>query len=291
MKSLPSALATHVATRSTTLATALRITRSDATVLALTSHDIDDTISGVLYKSNPGLDVTSIVTAANLAVGNLELKALHDGSIFTTADILSGVWRNAAFTIFRYNYASISDGIDTLLAGTLGELGINLNIVTAELRSLIQYLQQPVGSASQRTCRYRLGSTTKYTGGLCRKTISGAPFTVSAAVTGVTSNQVFRDSARTEAADYFGEGEVIWLTGLNAGLTAKVSYYAADGTFQLARAMLHTVVIGDTFTAVVGCRKRWEEDCKNKFNNLANFGGEKDRQGFDALTKGVLVNV
>lgn len=291
MKSLPAALAAHVATRETTLATALKITRTDGQVFGFTTHDVDDVVSSVTYSANPGLDVTDIIIDASGAVGNLELRTLHDGTTFTTAEVLGGVWRNAAFVIFRYNWADLAGGIDTLLAGTLGEVELKQNSVVAELRDLRQYLQQPVGSLSSKTCRYRLGSTDKNNGGLCLKDISGAPFTMPFTVTSVTSASVFRDSARTEAADWFGEGEILWLTGNNAGISKKVKTYDADGTFTLALPLLSAIQVGDTGTAIVGCRKRLEEDCRDKFDNVLNFGAEPHRQGINDVTKSVASNV
>src|SRR4029077_9284427 len=118
-----------------------------------TSHDIDDIVSGVTYRANPGLAVTGVEIAANADVGNLELTTIHDGTVFTTADILSGVWRNSAFILFRYNFAGLTDGIDTLLTGTFGEVRLMVNKVVAEMRDLRQYLQQAVGDASSKTCR------------------------------------------------------------------------------------------------------------------------------------------
>lgn len=289
MKNLPAALAAHIATRNTTLAVAIRITRTDGEVFAFTSHDIDDTISSVLYSSSPGLSVSDIVIAANAAVGNLELTTLHDGTVFTTAAVLGGVWRNAAFTIFRYNWASISDGIDTLLSGTIGEVELKKDMVVAELRDLRQYLQQPVGSVSSKTCRYRLGSTDKNDGGLCMKDLTA--FTVTGTLTGVTSNQVFRDSSRAEAADYFAEGEITFTSGANDGISAKIKSYDADGTFTLSLPLLATVAIGNTYSAIAGCRKRLEEDCRDKFDNVLNFGGEPHRKGLNDLTQRVTPNV
>ncbi|MBI4291330.1 MAG: DUF2163 domain-containing protein [Betaproteobacteria bacterium] len=289
MKTLPTALAAHVATRDTTLATALKITRSDGEVFAFTTHDVDDPVDGVTYLSNPGLDVTDIVIAADAAVGNLELTTLHDGTVFTTADILGGAWRNAAFILFRYNWASLAAGVDTLLAGTFGEVTLKQNQVVAELRDLRQYLQQSVGSASSKTCRYRLGSTDKNAGGLCMKDLTA--FTVTGTLTGVTSNQVFRDSARTENLAWFDEGQITFTGGANSGLSAKVKAYAADGTFTLALPLYGTVAIGDTYSAVAGCRKRLDEDCVAKFDNALNFGGEPHRKGLNDLTKAVVPNV
>jgi uncharacterized phage protein (TIGR02218 family) len=227
--------------------------------------------------------LSEIVTASGLQVGNMEITTLHDGAVFTAADIHNGVWRNASFLIFRYNHQSLGDGIDSLLAGNVGEVAIQQNKVVAELLDLRQYMQPAIGAASMKTCRYRLGSTTRANGGLCLKNISGAPFRMPFTVTSVTSNQVFRDSARLEAADFFGWGIVEWLTGNNAGVDRKVQAYAANGTFTLAETMFEAVQIGDTGTAIAGCRGRRDEDCVAKFANVLNFGGEPDRLGLDDL--------
>lgn len=282
MKSLPAALAAHIATRNTTLATALKITREDAQVYGFTSHDQDAVISGVTYSAQPGLDPTSIIIAANAAVGNLELTTLHDGSVFTSLDVFGGRWRNAAFVIFRYNWASLSDGIDTLLAGTFGEIELRQNRLVIELRDLRQYLQQPVGDASSKTCRARLGDAR------CRKSL--AAFTFTGTLTGATSNQVFTDSGRGEADDYFGEGELTFTSGANNGLRAKVKSFSA-GVFTLALPMPGTVAVGNTYSVIAGCRKRLAEDCRDKFDNVLNFVGEPHRKGLNNLTKSAQSNV
>ena len=283
MKTLPTNLDAHIATRETTLATALKITREDATVFGFTTHDVSDPVDGVTYSANPGLDVTDIVIAANAAVGNMELTTLHDGTVFTTADILNGVWRNAAFIIFRYNWASLADGIDTLLSGTFGEATLRQNTVVVELRDLRQYLQQSVGDASSKTCRARLGDAR------CAKVLTS--FTYTGTLTGATSNQVFRDSARAEEVNWFDEGEITWTGGANDGLSAKIKSHAADGTFTLALPMYGTVAIGDTYSVVAGCRKRLEEDCRDRFDNVLNFVGEPHRQGLNDLTKAAAPSV
>ena len=275
MKTLPTALAAHIATRNTTLATALRITRQDGTVFAFTTHDIDDVVGGVTYLAKPGLAASDIIIAANAAVGNLQLTTLHDGTVFTTADVLGGRWRNAAFTIFRYNWASIGDGIDTLLAGTLGEFTLLRNSVTAELRDFRQYLQQSVGDASSKTCRARLGDAR------CKKALTA--FTYTGAITGVTNEQTFADSGRTEAAQWFNEGEITFTGGDNNGISAKIKTFAS-GVFTLAIPLILPVLPGDTYTAVAGCMKRVDEDCHAKFNNVVNFVGEPHRKGMNDLT-------
>ena len=73
---------------------------------------------------------------------------------------------------------------------------------------------------------------------------------------------MFKDSALSQASDYFGEGEVEWLTGNNAGLFAKVKTHVntSGAIFTLMQPMPATVQVGDTFTAIAGCRKRLLDD-------------------------------
>ncbi len=279
MKSLPSALATHVALGTTSLGYLLKVTRAapDSQVFAFTSADADVTLSSVLYKAAPGLDVSSIALSAGSAVDNLELTTLDDGSTFTRADVLGGLWRNAVFTLSRYNFASPSDGVETIMAGVLGEVRYMRNSLAVELRGLQQFLQQPLGNVSSKTCRARLGDT------LCTKALG--PFTATATVTSVTSNQIFTASSLAQAADYFGEGVLTWTSGPNINLVQKVKTHDTGGVLTLSLAMFQAVAIGHTFSIVAGCRKRMAEDCITKFANVLNFQGEPHLPGIDAVSK------
>lgn len=349
MRSPPAAITSHYATRKTTMVHALKITRADGTVYGFTEHDVSDTVSGQLYQARPGLNVTSIVIAAGFNVGNLKLRTLHDGTVFTSAEIHGKVWSNAAFQILRYNWASPADGADVLLAGNFGEIEVLDTELEVELRDLRQYLQQAVGPVLSKNCRSRLGvndgiggqcpvrldppawqATTAYTvrtsgdagtgsvvkhasaptrhfkcttagtsGGSApawNTTVGGTTadgtvvwttiyaLSITGTLSHVTDKQICRDASRDEPADWFGEGELEWLTGNNAGITAKVKTYAADGTITLALPMLSTVQVGDTYRLVAGCRKRRTEDCRDKFDNILNMDAEPDAPGLDAIT-------
>jgi uncharacterized phage protein (TIGR02218 family) len=293
VKTIPSGLASDIAQQVTSIATAILITRQDSSVFAFTSASMDSApISGVTYKAFPGLIVSDIVISADAAVGNLELTTLDDGTVFTTADILNGVWRNAAFTIFRYNYNNQGNGIVNILSGTFGEVRLLINSVIVELRDLRQYLQQAVGDASSKTCRARLGDA--------RCKVNLASFTFTGTLTAVTSGQVFADTgAALQADDYYGEGQVTMTSGACSGLTAKVKSYAS-GVFTLALPFATVPSVGDHYTAIAGCRKRHDRttanpsgasDCLDKFNNVLNFVGEPHRANMYDLTKPPLPSV
>lgn len=279
MKILLSGMQGHIAGGRTTLAEGFKIIRSDNEIFAFTSHDISDEIDGITYDAVPGLEVSDIVTSVGTSVGTLELRTLNDGVIFSNSEIFNGLWKGSEFELFRYNFENVSHGKIPLMSGRFGEVTVEGEHVVVELRDLRQFFQQKVGSISSRNCRYRVGDLK------CGVDLDSSisPYTVSGTLTHVTSNRVFRDSARAEASDWFGEGTIRFLTGNNIGVSFKIRSYAANGTFTLALPVFSTVQVGDTYTAVVGCRGRFEDDCVTKFSNELNFGGEPHRKGFNGV--------
>lgn len=275
MKVIPIALAAHYASGSRTLAYGLKITRLDGQVFAYTSADVDVTLSGVLYSAGPGLNISQIVTSAGHAVDNLELSTLDDGTTFTALDVLSGRWTNAAFAIDRFNWAAPEDGSERLITGTLGNVTRSRGSIVAELRGLQQYLQQPIGAVTSKTCRARLGDAA------CGVNLT--PHTYASTVTAVTNNQTFTISLTGQAVDWFTDGVLTFTSGANAGQRQKVKSYTA-GAVQLSLPMLSTVAVGNAVSIVAGCRKRKVEDCAGKFANVLNFQGEAEVPGINHLT-------
>jgi uncharacterized phage protein (TIGR02218 family) len=281
-RTIPAGLLSHYALDTHTLATCITITRTDATVLRFTSLDVALVVSGNTYLP-AGLNVSGLASAAGLGVNNAELQVLPDDALgIVRTDLITGKWDHAAFSIFEVNYLNAAAGINTLMAGTLGEVKPGRGLYTVELRSLAQALQQPVGFVTQKTCRYRLGDA--------QCTLNLAPFTVTGSVTTATSNQVFTDSTKAQAAEYFAEGQLTWTSGPNTGYTHKVKSFAA-GVFTLSLPAPFTVSVGNAFSAIAGCQKRHITDCKTKFNNLLNFGGEPDLPGVDALIRAPVTSV
>jgi uncharacterized phage protein (TIGR02218 family) len=271
--STPALLTTHYGAGTTTTADLLKITRKDGAIYAFTSASESVTIGGVVYASAQGLDISSLEVSAGLNVDNLELTTLDDGSTFVRSEVLAGVWRNADFVISRYNWSTPTDGVEVRMVGTVGEVHLRRGSIVAELRGLQQYLQQPIGSVSSKTCRARLGDT------MCRVVLSG--YTVAGTITAVASNQTFTDSSKAQAAEYFNEGILTFTSGPLIGLSSKVKTFAG-GVFVLALPMLQTPVVGNTFSVIAGCQKRLS-DCTGKFNNVLNFQGEPHLPGIDAM--------
>jgi len=282
MKIIPTGLAAHYASGCTTLAIALRITRTDGQVFAFTSADVDATFDGVIYSPDHALSASSITTTSGLAVDNLEMTSVDADDIFTTADILAGVWQNAAFLLFRFNWANTADGIDPLLAGVVGNVRRERGAVVTELRGLQQYLQQPVGSATSKTCRARFCDFPTQAG-RNRCGLAAADWTDTLTVTAVSSRRTFVATGGGRAADWYAEGVITWATGANAGRRGRVKVFAVGDVFELVEDAPNAIAVGDTLAAAAGCRKRLAEDCRDRFDNVINFQGEPHLTGIDAL--------
>jgi uncharacterized phage protein (TIGR02218 family) len=281
MKSIPAPLLANYEAGTNTLVQCVLFTLADGTEVALTSADVDVVVSGRTYLCDPGLTITNIVTTSGLAVDNLELTLLPDELVITETDILAGRWNQTGYQLFEVNPVAPANGINMLMQGTTGNFTMTRGAYRAELRGIEQLLQAGVGAVTQKTCRYRFGSSS-HRDGWCRLDLT--PYTHTGTLTAVTSAQVWVDSARAEAADYFAEGEIRMDSGPAVGLRFLVKQFSS-GSFTLALPAVIRPDVGDSYTAIRGCPKT--RDFCVGVGNILNFGGEPDAVGMDFLTKPV----
>lgn len=284
MKTIPIALAPQYSGAGSTLHACLRITKQDGSVLAVTSADIDLVVDGVTYIATHGLDLSSLTSSANLSVDNADLTVIpEEGDDQLAIDIQTGLFDGAEFELFETNVFDTTDGKNILKTGTLGEFQINQTSFIGEMRGLTQALQQPVGAVTSKTCRARLADwPTVVPGMVCG--LAAYDLMEAGTITAVTSRQIVTDSSRAEADDYFGDGTLTFDDGLNAGRSRVIKSFAA-GVFTFTRAFDEAIDVGDAYTVMPGCRKRLEEDCRDKFDNVLNFQAEPHLPGVDAITK------
>jgi uncharacterized phage protein (TIGR02218 family) len=86
---------------------------------------------------------------------------------------------------------------------------------------------------------------------------------------GSTVNKII--TASGQPAGYFDNGQLIFTTGPNSGLTKAIRQYLG-GAIYFNSPLPFTPNTGDAFTAYPGCDKT-QSTCSGKFNNLANFEG------------------
>jgi len=239
---LPVALQTTYDSRRGTFAHLLRVQRTDGVVFGFTSANNSVTIGGTFYDAENGLTIGSLASSAGLAVDNMELSTINDGTIFTRAQILGGVWQNAAFVIYRYNWAIPSDGLEPLAAGTIGQVRLQDATITAELRGLQQYLQQNVGNATTRTCRARFADyPSPNANNLCR--VVAAAYMEELTVSAVIDDRTFEDAGAAIP------GDPDW-----ASVTLLLHLNGADGSTALtdvSAAPYSVVAFGNAALSVV----------------------------------------
>src|SRR5579872_2004160 len=272
MKSASTALATHIAGETTTLATCWKVTRRDGVILGFTDHDQDITFASQLYQASTGYTRSAIHTIGDLSVDNLDIESAINSDTLAADDLRAGLWDGAQIEIFFVNWQDLTQGMIILKRGTIGHVELMDTIFKAELRGMTQALQQQIVELFTPDCRADLGDA--------RCKVDLTPLTVTGTVTAATNNYGFTDSGRTEVADYWDGGLVTWTSGANNGRKMEIGTYSTGGIFTLYLPMVSTIAIGDTYSLQPGCDKSFAT-CKNRYNNVNNFRGEPNIPGTD----------
>ena len=206
MRTIATALATHIAGEVTKLATCWKVTLVNATVKAFTDHDTNLIVDGVTYLASSGYTSSDVDTTSALNVDNLDVIGFIASPSITEADLLAGLWDYAAVEIFQVNWSSVTDGKIWQRVGNLGEVTLNRGQFQAELRGLMQAYTATVVELTSPTCRANLGDAR------CKKALG--PFTVTGTVTSVSAdNATIGDTSRAEAGPTGG----IAVTGVSQG--------------------------------------------------------------------------
>lgn len=181
MRSLSAAMSAFLAGDVRTLATCVKVTRTDGTVWGFTDHDVDINYGGVLYKSTYGYTASAISSSSDLSTSNLEVDGLllGTGGVVVQSDVEAGLWSNAAVLIFLVNFADLTMGQLNLTSGNLGQFHLENGTWRGELRGLAQIMQQTIGEQYSPTCRAKFGDS--------RCTLSLTGLTFSGTVSSVTT--------------------------------------------------------------------------------------------------------
>ena len=276
MKAVSVALKAHLAQEVTTLATLWKITRTDSIVFGFTDHTEDITYSAVTYEAATGYVPSAVKTSAGMNVDNLEVQAFLNSASMTEADLMAGLWDYADIEIVRVNYADLTMGHEWIRKGKIGNVKTGRTNFTAELRGMMQPLQQNIGRVYGVSCDADLGDTR------CGVTI--ASYTVTGIVTTATNNKTFTDTSRTQADGYYDGGLLTWTSGLNNTYQMEVKTFLSD-VFTLQQSMPNAIQVGDTYSVYTGCDKS-VATCNTKFSNVVNFRGFPHIPGRDRMISG-----
>jgi len=260
----------HRQQQTTTLARLWLVTRTDGESFGFTDIDrdvvyVDQNDDPFTYKAATGLTPSAIQARVDLSVQNMEVTGALDAASITVDDLQAGKWDNATVWVALVNYRDLSMGHMLIKVGTLGNVRAGRDFFVAELRGLMQAFQQSIGTLYSVNCRAVFGDSK------CKKDAESTRRygTVTSVATAVGFG-----SDVTGDNDQSGAGTLRWETGLNAGTLWEVNTDDGTGNFTLMGPPPYTPLVGDTFSVIDGCRKRFTEDCKTKHNNVPNFRGE-----------------
>ena len=185
MGAVPAELQARLDSGATTLARCWKVTRADGVVLGFTDHDRDLTVEDTRYLASTGVTASALEAATGLSVDNAEATGALSAAGLTEGDILAGRYDGAEVEQFLVDWER-PDLWKRIFRGTLGDIEQEGGLFRAELRSLAEGLNRPVGRAFVRVCECTLGDAK------CGFDLGAAGYAAEATVAGVTDNRRLR---------------------------------------------------------------------------------------------------
>lgn len=160
MKSATAGMQTHLAQTLTNLARCWSLVRTDGVGFYFTEHDVDLVIDGNTYKASTGFAGTAVSNNAGMNVDELDVAGFFDDATIKDEELRAGLFDYAEIKIFFVNWKDLSHGKIKMRRGQLGEVvSTPQGFFKAELRGLMQRLQQKFGELYAPECRADLGDT------------------------------------------------------------------------------------------------------------------------------------
>ena len=276
MRALSPGLAAHLSQDATTLCHCWKVLRRDGVALGFTDHDRDVTLNAFVYAAHSGLEASEAEAALGFAVGGGAVSGALVADVLNEIDLANGAYDGASVETWLVNWADASQNL-LLDVHVLGEVRRSDRAFTAETRSLAHQLDQERGRIYQSACSADLGDAR------CGVALASNAYTAAGAVAATDGRLSITATLPGYASGWFVNGRVTFASGANAGLHAQVKEHRSDGTGQsltLWSPLVRPITVGDAFTAVAGCNKRFDT-CLNKFANAVNFRGFPHMPGND----------
>ena len=251
----------------------LRIVPVTGSQIYLTDHPRDLLMGGHTYLSTAGYEFTGLSSTAGFSPATIDTTGIAGASGVSRAAVASGLFDGARCYVFATSWANPVEDEEPIVCGIFGKAELMDDRYHISGVSLIDALNQTVGQTYGAQCPKTFCGT-EYAG--CG--VSLAANTVTGTLSGVTSASVFTSSARTEAADTFGAGTILFTSGPNAGLKALEIKSFAGGVITTYEPAYYLPAVGNSYSMVRGCRKQMA-DCQSRWNgtstfsNILNFGG------------------
>jgi uncharacterized phage protein (TIGR02218 family) len=264
MRSLPPALASHIAGETTTLCRCWRLTRRDGAVTGFTDHDRDLAFDGVSYTAASGLSPSDAESQLGLAVSGGEVSGALMSAGLNEADIAAGRYDDAEVATFLVNWADPAQWL-LLDVSNIGEIRRADSHFIAELRGPAHRYDETQGRLYQAACDADLGDAR------CKVALAG--LAVAGTISEVVSTLMVTVpalAAKTEG--WASGGRIAFTSGANQGQARMIKTHGAGGLVELWEPLPAALVAATACTVTPGCDKRYAT-CVAKYANGLNFRG------------------
>ncbi len=277
MRDIPEALSAHIKTGVTSLCRCWVLTRKDGVRFGFTDHDGILSFDSVTFEPATGMDAAALQSSTGLSVDNSQAVGALSSVGLTDDDIEQGFYDKAEVVQYLVNWQDVDQRV-LVFRGSMGEIKRGSGAFEAELRSLSEGLNQPIGRAYLRQCDAQLGDAR------CGIDVSGPEFTADAELTFVIGQRVLHMKGLDGFDDgWFLQGQVTFVTGSNAGVVRIIKSDQIKGlrrVLEVWEDLRHPIAVGDIVRVTAGCDKA-KDTCINKFSNLLNFRGFPQMPGDD----------
>ena len=156
MRALNSALEARLSSGQLSLCLCWLIERKDGVVLGATDHDRAIEFEGIVFEPGVALFAGSFDHGANLKPGKGEGSGALSSDKITEQDLSAGLWDGAKLTVYRTDWRA-PEHRWVIWSGRLSEIQTNGQRYEAQLISLKEQIERPVGRVYSRHCDAVLG--------------------------------------------------------------------------------------------------------------------------------------
>lgn len=233
---------------------------------------------GVTFSSVGGVTPSQFEQPSGLDATNMEQDVFLMPLGLDEDDVLAGKWSAAECTVFQMNPDTPNMGQLILVSGNLGRFTQEGRMIRMEIRGLNDKLTQMIGRVTKFLCDADYGDAR------CKLDLVARGEVHTGALSHVTSQTVFRDTARTEGPEYFDNARGAFTSGNNNGFEFHVNTWNnVTKEWVLHFPMPYLPQVGDTYTINRGCEKR-PSDCTNRLN-IINYRGYPHMRTLELVNK------
>ena len=280
MRALPEGLASALASGVTTLCRCWILERKDGARLGLTDHDRSLTVAGINCEAASALTASAVESSTGLSIDTHTVSGALQSEAIDEDDVVRGLYDGATLTTLIVDWAFPAESF-VLGVGLVGEIRRRGRAFEAEITSLSEQLNQPIGRAFVPTCSLSLGEAR------CGVDLNLAAYRAGGEVMEATGQGAFTAvGLEGYPSGWFNNGIVQWQSGRNVGVTSTVRLSGLEKgnvSIELWSHAPFEVAPQDKFEITAGCGKTFAT-CKTKFSNVNNFRGFPHMPGDDWAT-------